>query len=556
MLISLHIENYALIRSTDIVFAPGMTSITGETGAGKTILLGALGLLLGQRADSAVLHDKERKCVVEAEFRIDGLGLGPLLAEADLDSDDTLIVRREILPSAKSRAFVNDTPVQLPLLRQLGTHLVDIHSQHETLTLTGSDFQLRLLDTFDGARAVRDEYVRRYAAYVEAKRRLEELAATDAQNRRDRDYTQFLFDELVAARLDPDEQETLEQESRLLSHAEGVKEALSEVMGLCDADSDDSALSRLGVARSRLARTASAHPDAETLSRRMDAALVELRDILRDVAAFDDRVRYSPERQAEVDQRLDLLYRLEKKHSVDSEAQLVALRDDLGQRLQTMEGTDEAVRRAMEAVDNTYAEVREQGDLLTELRQRSARHIERHVAPLLAALGMEQARLVVQVEATDSCGPTGSSRVRFLFNANLGGELRELGAVASGGELSRLMLALKSLTAGGLPTLVFDEIDSGISGQVSAQAARIVSQMPQQVLVVTHQPQMAAAAAHQFEVYKAVEGDATESRIRLLGPEERTRAIAVMLSAEPPSPAALQTARELLTPPFGKGLRV
>lgn len=531
MITHLHIENYALIQRTDIDFSAGMTAITGETGAGKSILLGALGLLMGQRADSQVLQDKSKKCVVEAFFSGD------------------VILRREILPSAKSRAFVDDSPVTLEQLRTTAACLLDIHSQHQTLTLADSAFQRELLDSLSGCPI--QPYAEAYAEYQCLKKRLEELTAQDAQARREQDYHQFLFDELNEACLIVSEQEELEQESSLLSNAEGIKEALSTVLSLCDNDTEDSALSRLHSSRQQLSRIASTHPDAQALSERMESTLIELKDILSEVESFNDRITYSPERQQQVDERLDLLYRLQKKHSVDSVGALIALRDELDARLQAVAHLDEEIHAAMEAVDTAFTLVQKEAERLTASRQSAARQLEQEVLPLLKDLGMKEARLQVEVAPTSHYSAYGADQIRFLFNANRGGELRELGKVASGGELSRLMLALKSLTARQslLPTIIFDEIDTGVSGDISSRMAAILAGMAQhmQVVAITHLPQMAAIAADHLKVYKQVEGDTTVSHIRPLTPDERVQEIAIMLSSDPPTDSACQTARELLS---------
>lgn len=550
MLLSIHIENYALIQYSDISLSGGMTAITGETGAGKSILLGALGLLLGQRADSGVLHDKEKKCVVEATFDIKALDLQEFFKANDLDYDDTLIIRREILPSAKSRAFVNDSPVSLSILKELGVHLIDIHSQHETLTLAESDFQIGLLESFHGGKEKRRQYREAFSLYQEKKQLLERLTAEDAQNRKEVDYWQFLFDELQQANLAEDEQEELEQESNLLSNAEGIKQTLCNVIGLCGNDDETAALSRLNSAKGQLSKITGTHADIEALYKRFESSYIELQDILSEMESFNDNVQFSPERQQVVDERLDLIYRLQKKHNVETIAELLSIQNDLDAKLQNVAGMDEEIHRAMESVDKAFAEVQKLGDELTKLRQKSAVQIEKEVLPTLEALGMKDSRLKVEVVPTQDFRANGCDKVQFLFTANKGGELREMGKVISGGELSRLMLALKSLTVKEalLPTIIFDEIDTGISGEVSSKMAHIIAQMAQgmQVVTITHLPQMAGIASRHLKVYKAVEGEQTVSRIRELEMEERVHEIAVMLSADPPTEAALQTAREQL----------
>ena len=549
MLVTLHIENYALIRETDVRFGPGFVAITGETGAGKSILLGALGLLLGQRADAAVLADKERKCVVEAHFDITGLGLEPLFADADVDYDDTLILRREILPSAKSRAFVNDTPVQLPFLKALGAHIIDIHSQHQTLTLADSQFRFSLLDSL-GAKKASEIYAEVYRQYTSFKRQLEELTATEAQNRREQDYLQFQFDELNDARLQADEQALLEQESRLLAHAEAVREGLATAATLLDDDTEQSVLARLRAAKGALGHIAPFHPDAEALLARLDSVLIELDDLEGEMQHTAEGITYSPERQQEVDERLALIYRLEKKHGVDTVGELMALRDDLDTRLQGIATLDERIHDLMEQVDSAFAAVQQAAEALTVARAKAGRELAKSIVPTLRELGMPEARFSVELTATATYSATGHDTVQFLFNANRGGELRDLAKVASGGELSRLMLAVKSMLTGRtfLPTVIFDEIDTGVSGDISVAVGRIMCRMAErmQVIAITHLPQIAARATQHLKVYKETETDRTVSLIKELTQDERLTEVATMLSSDPPTAAALQTAKELM----------
>ena len=556
MLVNLHIENYALIRESDISFGKGFVAITGETGAGKSIMLGALSLLLGQRADTAVLADKERKCVVEAQFDITGLGLEQLFIEADVDYDERLIIRREILPSAKSRAFVNDTPVQLPFLRQLAPHIIDIHSQHQTLTLTESHFRLSLLDGISGQHSL-NNYTVAYNEYLKLKHDLEELTSTEAQNRRDADYLMFQFTELDEARLgnapadpndgEPDEQTALEQESQLLAHAEAVRESLSEAAALMDDDEGQAILPRLRQAKAALSHIASYHPDAETLLGRIDSSLIELDDICSELRHTADSVTFNPERQQQVDERLALLYRLEKKHGVRSIRELIEIRDKLDSRLQSIASLDERIQSLMEEVDIAFAKVQSAADLLTASRSEAAKSLTERILPTLHDLGMPEARFEVELSPTATYGPGGHDAVQFLFNANRGGELRDIAKVASGGEMSRLMLAIKSCQWP-VATIVFDEIDTGVSGDISVAVGRIMCRMAQsmQVIAITHLPQIAARAAQHLKVYKQNDVDRTVSLIRQLSPDERINEVAVMLSFDPPTTAALQTAKELM----------
>ena len=555
MIQTLHIENYALIRETDIRFGGGFVTITGETGAGKSILLGALGLLLGQRADAAVLADKERKCVVEAHFDITGLGLQPLFAEADVDYDDNLILRREILPSAKSRAFANDTPVQLPFLKTLGSRLVDIHSQHQNLVLADSRFRLDLLDTLSDLKGPKDLtpfkcYSAAYSTYTSLKRQLEELTAAEAQQRKEQDYLQFQWDELKEAALQADEQEALEQESRLLAHAEAVREGLATAAAALDDDSEASVLARLRQAKTALAHIAAYHPAADSLLARLDSTLIELDDINGELQHTADAVSYSPDRQQQVDERLALLYRLEKKHGVDSVAALITLRDDLGARLHDIATLDDRIQALMEQVDKAFGVLQKAADSLTAARRKAADRLTKGIVPTLRQLGMPEARFTVELTPTATYGATGHDAAAFLFTANRGTEPRDIAKVASGGEMSRLMLAVKSMlnTHNLLPTVIFDEIDTGVSGDISVAVGRIMGAMAErmQVVAITHLPQIAARAAQHLKVYKETVGDRTVSRIKELTPAERLTEVATMLSSDPPTAAALQTAKELM----------
>ena len=549
MLKTLHIENYALIRETDISFAGGFVVITGETGAGKSILLGALGLLLGQRADTQVLSDKERKCVVEATFDIADLGLEPLFARYDADYDDVLILRREILPSAKSRAFVNDSPANLQFLKELGPHILDIHSQYQTLTLTESTFQTQLLDTLADHSPL-SQYQTQYREYASLKHELEQLTAQESENKKAYDYNLFLFNELKAANLAEDEQQELEDEARLLEHAETIKEALGNVAALCDGNEGDGVVSRLSSSRGYLSHVASFHEGIESLYQRLDSCLIEVQDILSEAADLDDKIQYSPERQEEVNSRLDLIYRLQKKHNVGTIAELLEIERNLDSQLQEADSLDDRIRELMERVDKVFSQMQQTADRLTTSRRKAGSMLEKQLLPVLAQVGMASARIVVDISPAQDYGPMGHDTVRLLFNANQGGTPRLLSEVASGGELSRLMLAVKSLVTRRslLPTIIFDEIDSGVSGDISVAVGGIMRHMSEhmQVIAISHLPQIAAKAGQHFKVAKAVEDRSTVSRIRQLTPDEHVTEIAVMLSSNPPTAAALQTARELI----------
>lgn len=557
MLSTLHIENYVLIKQSDISFDDSFVVITGETGAGKSILLGALGLLLGGRADCQVLYDKERKCCVEAVFDISGLHLQPFFEHHDIDYDPLLIIRREILPSAKSRAFVNDTPVPLSLLKELGAQLIDIHSQHETLLLNDSSFRIKLLDspiTHSPDGRVLQQYSSAFSEYVRQKQELERLTSQDQQNRKEADYLQFLFDELDNAHLVEDEQSSLEEESQLLTNAEEIKQTFATIEVLCD-DDEQGAVSRMNSSHALLSKIANCHKDIAHLDDRLESCLIELRDLIGELSSLNESIDFSPERQLAVDERLDLIYRLEKKHSVESVAQLIAIRDDLGRQLAAIASMDDQIRQAMEAVDRTFDSVQRLANTLSDLRRKNAQKVESHVLPLLQELGMKDASFNILVNSTAEYGPYGCDKVEIRFSANKGSEPCELSKVASGGEMSRVMLALKSFIAHNsqLPTVVFDEIDTGISGDISLKTGRILRQMSMQVIAISHTPQIAALAHQHLKVYKSVEDaedkaadSRTVSHIKRLDEAERILEIAQMLSSEHPSEAALQTAKELL----------
>ncbi|MCQ2282046.1 MAG: DNA repair protein RecN [Bacteroidales bacterium] len=551
MLKKLHIENYALIQQSDIDFDNGFVAITGETGAGKSIMLGALGLLLGQRADTQVLSDKDRKCVVEAVFDIAGLGLQPLFEEYDADYDDTLVLRREILPSAKSRAFVNDTPANLQFLKELGPHILDIHSQYQTLTLSDSLFQTQLLDSFTTSDLL-ENYQSLFRQYTSLKRQLESLTSQDAENKKVLDYNRFLFDELHSAKLQPDEQSELEAESELLSHTGTIKEGLSMVASLCDGDSanEDSAVLRLNASRSALSRITGFHPDIESLYQRLDSCLIELQDILSEITSLDDKLQFSPERQLLVNERLDLIYRLQKKHNVDSVESLLQIQSQLDAQLQEADTLDDRIHEVMEQVDAVFSQLQKAADKLTESRRQAASVLEQQLLPIMGQLGMPLARIVVDIAPAADYTLLGHDSVQFLFNANQGGVLRPIADVASGGEMSRIMLSIKSVVTQRnlLPTIIFDEIDSGVSGDISVAVGQIMRSMAQhmQVIAISHLPQLAAKASQHLKVAKALEDDRTVSRIRQLSPDDRITEIAIMLSSNPPTASALQTARELM----------
>ena len=550
MLRQLSIENYALIRSLQISFNEGFTAITGETGAGKSIILGALGLLAGQRADTQVLSDKNKKCVIEAVFGIETLGLKKFFDDNDLDYDDNVLIRREILPTAKTRAFINDTPVSLQQLRDFGTKVLDIHSQNQTLTLLNADFQMRFVDTLAGNEELLKEYSALYGEYVQSKNELSQLRAKLQQNRRDKDYNQFLFDELDKAQLAENEQEELEQELNLLNHTETIKQTFGEVLETADRQ-DDAAIARLQSAKSQLSKIVSYYPEVEELYNRLDSSIIELRDIFSEIESLDENLSYSLERQQYVSQRLDTIYNLQSKHSVSTVAELLEIKSQLSDKLLAVTDLDERINKLEKQISETESRLRQMAGVLSERRHKTSQQIESELLPTLAELGMKDAQIVVELTPTENLLPNGTDAVRLLFNANRGGELREVGKVISGGELSRLMLALKSLIVKTnlLPTIIFDEIDTGVSGTIAVAMANIMQKMSQntQVVAITHLPQVAGKAKTQFKVYKESDEVSTQTSMRQLTEEQRVEEIATMLSSEKLTASAIETAKQLMS---------
>lgn len=549
MLQHLTIENYALIKSLDIDFAKGFTTITGETGSGKSIILGALGLLLGQRADVQVLFEKDRKCVVEATFDIKGLDLMSFFDDNDLDYDDTLLLRREIQPSGKSRAFVNDTPASLQVMKELGVYILDIHSQHQTLTLKNSDFQLSLLDVMCSSQDCKNSYKQEYNIYKKLKAELHNLEEQERKEKTDFDYHQFLFNELQQVQLQDGEQEQLEQEQTLLANAESIKSNLMAVIVACD-DSDDAVVSRLQSCKSLLSKVAAYHSSIGELYNRFDSCFIELRDILSEIESIDSEIQYSPQRQEEVTQRLDAIYRLQTKHGVNTIAELLEVQNSLDDKLQMVSSLDGRIEEARKALSLSEKKLDALATQLTALRKEAGLMLQKQIQPILSDLGMKDAEFKVEISQAEGFMPTGCDEVAFMFNANKGGELREIGKVISGGELSRVMLAIKSLITSNslLPTIIFDEIDTGVSGEISGKVGCIMKRMSAttQVFAITHLPQIAAKADSHLKVYKKVEADRTLSQMISLTANDRVEEIAKMLSADKVTESALATARELM----------
>lgn len=553
MLQHLRIENYVLIRSLDVDMDSGFCVITGETGAGKSILLGALGLVLGQRADSGILSDSGKKCVIEAHFNIENLDLSGFFARNDLDfdaSDSLLILRREVLPGGKSRAFVNDTPVLLPVLRELSFLLIDIHSQHETLTLGRAGFQLQLLDSYmEDASDLLSEYAEVYRRYKELSRQIERQKEEQAQSAREQDYWQFLFEELDRLQLQAGEQKQMEDALERLAHAELLQTTLA--LAVAETDGEEMSLrSRVDNLLRSLKKIAPYHKGVEASLPRWQSLAAELADLGADLNRWSEEDGTDSDVKTRYEERLDTLYRLERKHKVEDDNGLIALRDELARKLGKINGSEEEIAAKEAELASYVSRLEQMCAKLHAKRGAAAQSLQTAIVRALADLGMEQSRLEIRLSDTGQFTATGSDKVEFLFTANLGSEPKEISKVASGGELSRLMLAIKSVIHGRnlLGTIIFDEIDTGVSGKIAGKVAAMMQRMSRymQVIAISHLPQIAAKAGTHFHVYKAEEDGRTVSCIRRLNQEEHIASIASMLSNEQVTEAALEAARELI----------
>lgn len=554
MIRHLHIENYALIEHLDIDFHSGFSVITGETGAGKSIIIGAIGLLLGQRADSKAMKVGAKRCVIESTFDVSSYQLEAFFRENDFDFDGTeCIIRRELTASGKSRAFINDTPASLAQLKEIGEQLIDVHSQHKNLLLGKEDFQLNILDIVANHQALLDAYKEAYKAYKASAHELEAAQAEAKSSREDEDYLRFQVEQLADANLQEDEQAELEAEQETLEHAEDIKSALYTVANLLQSSTDGTdALGLLKQGLSELRAIASVYAVAEELAERIDSCYIELKDVAGELEGNAEDVEYNPQRLEQVNERLNTIYTLQKKHGVDTVGDLLVLQEQLTERLMRITHADdmiETLRQQMEAQRKQCIQLAEQ---LSDVRKKVAKQVEREMQERLLPLGMPNVQFKCAVMAHPSeLTPTGYDQVQFLFNANKSGELKPVSQIASGGEIARVMLSLKALIAGAvkLPTIIFDEIDTGVSGSIAEKMARIMQEMgrrERQVISITHLPQIAALGSHHYKVYKEDTDDATLSHIVPLTKEQRVEEIAHMLSGEKLTQAAWDNARSLL----------
>ena len=551
MLQSIHIQNYALIEKLDIDFHTGFSVITGETGAGKSIILGAIGLLLGQRADLKAIKAGATKCVVEARFDITRYELEAFFAENDLEYDsDECILRRELYASGKSRAFVNDSPASLAQMKELGEKLVDVHSQHQNLLLNQEDFQMNVLDILAKDEAELALYQSLYADYRKVSSELETYIAQAEKSRQDEDYIRFQVEQLEEANLQADEQELLEEEAETLSHAEDIKSGLYKVDMMLASD-DTNLLSGMKECMQTLQGVSKVYATAQEWVDRLDSCWVELKDLSHEVANAAERVEFNPSRLEEVNARLNLIYTLQQKHHVSSVAELVAIAEDYRNKLDAITSSDDRILELTERKKELYGKVVSQASVLTGLRKKSAGEIEKQMQAYLVPLGMPNVRFVVELAARTEPNAKGMDNVTFLFSANKNGSLQQVASIASGGEIARVMLSLKAMIAGAvkLPTIIFDEIDTGVSGSIAEKMALIMHEMGQadrQVISITHLPQIAARGAVHYKVYKEDTETGTNSYILQLNNEERINEIANMLSGATLTEAALNNAKALL----------
>lgn len=555
MFTRLSIRHYVLIQELEIDFHKGLSIITGETGAGKSILLGALALLTGQRADGRDVarrvsaNDKPNKCIVEGVFDLRAAIWKDYFAANELEYDPETVIRREVAADGKSRAFVNDSPVNLSVLKELGAALIDIHSQHQNIYLQSSAFQLQILDTYAQQTDEVAAFARAYAHYRRLQSDLEELQTAANRQRTELDYHRFRYSELDAAKFRDHEQEALEEELKALTHAEEIQTGLAQVNALLDAD-ELSVAQMLKSALLTLSKLQNVYQSAGGFRQRIESSLIDLRDIAAETERIAGAVELNPDRLEEVNTRLDLLYSLQQKHRVSSVGELIAIRDELDAKIREINDFDSRIEQAQTAIAQNFGQLETMSAAISGKRKQAIPAIEERILSLLVQLGIPNAVFKVELTPAAQFTSTGSDMVRFLFSANHSQNLQELGKVASGGEISRLMLSIKAAISEkiALPTLIFDEIDSGVSGEIAGKMGNILEQMAQfaQIINITHLPQVAAKGKHHYMVFKEDHGAISQTKVRKLTDDERITEIAKMLSSEKLTDAAMENARHLL----------
>jgi len=549
MLQHLRIQNFALIEETEVHLNNGLTVITGETGAGKSILLGALGLTLGNRADVSSLHDKTKKCIIEAQFNVKEYSLKTFFENNELDFEEVTTIRREITPEGKSRAFINDTPTTLSVLKELGEQLIDIHSQHETLLLKETNFQFELVDAFAQTTNLFSDYKKQFIALQKLRKQLEELTAQEIQAKKELDYYQFQFNELEEANVKVGEQQQLEEESETLENAEFIKGSLVK-SSLAINGGDENIVSALALVKQQLLAVSKFGKQFNELFERINSVSIELKELSKDIDACEEDVVYDNTRLEEVNAQLDKLNRLLKKHGINSEEELLVIKTDIEAKLQQFSSLEVAIEKTQKEIAALEKQCKTLAKDLSDKRQKSTAGIEQNIKTMLTSLSMANAQFKIELKPLDALSVNGQDSISFLFTANKGAEFKELHKTASGGELSRLMLCLKALLAErtALPTIIFDEIDTGVSGDVADKIGNILFAMGKtmQVITITHLPQMASKGGNHLFVYKSDSKDKTTSSIKALNKEERIAEIAKMLSTGTPTETALKNAKELL----------
>ena len=552
MLKHISIRNYALIESVEVDFTSGFSVITGETGHGKSVFLGAVSMLLGQRSDVKAIREGADKCIIEGCFDISGFGLQPFFEENEIDYDDECIVRRELTASGRSRVFVNDTPVGVTQLKEIGAKLIDIHSQHQNLLIADKNYQLSVLDTLADDKLLLDRYSKEYNAYLSLVREIERMKEELEKSRRDEEWLRFQMNELESASLKEGELEELEQEVQELSHSEEIQAALYGACNAIDSDERGSLLTALRDASSALSRIASHYGAAEELSERLESNYIELKDCCSEMMQRAERVQFAPDRLEFVERRIALIYDLQKKHRVATVGELIALYNDISVRLERISCGDDDIKDAEKQLSALRAGMADIAGELTEKRWQSAERLKNDITAILVNLGMPMIRFEVDMKRTSDFTSNGVDSVNFLFSANSSSAPQPLCDVASGGEMSRVMLALKSLVASqrNQPTLIFDEVDTGVSGVIAERMGRLMQQMGganRQVLSITHLPQVAALGVNHYKVYKEETEKGTVTNMIKLDQQERVREIAQMMSGEVLTDAAINAANLLLS---------
>ena len=550
MLKQLYIKNFTLIDELDIQLHPGFSVITGETGAGKSIILGAIGLLLGNRADTKAIKAGKERCIIEAHFDLSRYNMEQFFIDNDIDYDpaDT-IIRRELTSAGKSRAFINDTPVSLTRMRELGEQLVDIHSQHQNLLLQKEDFQLNVVDIIAQDDKQQDAYRKQFLLYRKANEQLERLKEEIAKNKENEEFLRFQYKELYEAKLQPDEQEQLEQEAETLSHSEDIKTALYDADNALSGE-DGSVLDKLKSTSLQLDNIKEVYPEVAELANRIDSSYIELKDIAQEISTHVDNIDFDPNRLDEINSRLDTIYHLQQKFHVESVKELIENQERLKEQLSHIDNSDEDVEALAQQVAELLQKARKEAAILTDIRKKAAKKVETEMRQRLVPLGIPNVRFEIDF-AEKPLSTDGADKVNFLFSANKSTLLQPVSQVASGGEIARVMLSLKAMISGAvkLPTIIFDEIDTGVSGKIAEKMAQIMAEMGnlnRQVISITHLPQIAALGRHHYKVLKEETKDGTISRMTELLAEERVQEIAQMLSGSDVSEAALANARELL----------